>query len=107
MSALIPFRFDSRREVGVWVSFDEQRWLLGGAGVHRFTVAMHVDGRNTLPVGTPVSLSGAVWRMTSGSRDYLGRWTTEKPIALYGRPFTTNLSWNFGTTNSRSSSSTG
>jgi hypothetical protein len=88
---LIPFHFDSRREIGVWVSFDEQRWLLGGASVHPFTMAMQVDGRNTLPVGTPVSLGGTVWLITSSSRDYLGRWTTEKPIALYGQPFTTNL----------------
>jgi hypothetical protein len=86
MSALIPFVFDSQRQTGVWVSFDEQRSLIGGAGVHRFVMAMHADGRNTLPVGTPILLTGAAWLLTSGTRDYLGQWTTEKPVALYEQP---------------------
>jgi hypothetical protein len=89
--SVISFLFDSRRQMGVWVSFDGQRGILGGAGVHRFVMAMHVDGRNTLPVGTPVLLTGAAWLVTSGSRDYLGQWTTEKPVALYAQPFSAQL----------------
>jgi hypothetical protein len=91
MSVLIPFMFDSQRQIGVWVSFDEQRSLIGGAGVHRFVMAMQVDGRNTLPMGTPVLLSGTAWLVTSGSRDYLGQWTTEKPVALYAQPSSAQL----------------
>jgi hypothetical protein len=88
---LIPFLFDSRRQIGVWVSFDEQRGLVGGAGVHRFVMAMQVDGRNSLPVGTPVLLTGTAWLVTTGSRDYLSGWTTEKPVALYAQPSSAQL----------------
>jgi hypothetical protein len=84
--SVIPLLFDSQRQMGVWVSFDGQRGLIGGAGVHRFVMALHVDGRNTLPVTTPVLLTGTAWLVTSGSRDYLGQWTTERPVALYAQP---------------------
>ncbi|MEU8663018.1 hypothetical protein [Actinoplanes philippinensis] len=91
MGVLLPLLFDSQRKTGVWVSLDDRAWLVGGAGVHRFTVTMQVDSRNTLPPGTPISLSGAVWLVTPTSRDYLGRWETDKPLALYPEPFSTKL----------------
>ncbi|MET8150921.1 hypothetical protein ACIBSW_00875 [Actinoplanes sp. NPDC049668] len=91
MSIVIPLLFDTGRKLGLWVAFDERAWLLGGAGVHRFTVGMRIDSRNTLPVGTSVALGGTAWLVTSTSRDYLGRWTTEKPFAVYAEPFSSNL----------------
>jgi len=82
--------FDSQQDVALWLSFDERRYLHGGAGMHRLTMEMRLDARHTLPTGTPLSLGGHAWLHTT-TREYLGRWTTEHPVAIREQPFSAAL----------------
>ncbi|MEU8008593.1 hypothetical protein [Micromonospora parva] len=86
----VTLTFDSMHDMSVWLSFDERRFLQGGAGVHRLTMALKIDARGTLPAGTPIALGGAAW-LTTGSREYLGQWATESPITLYDQPSSETL----------------
>ncbi|MGK5519165.1 hypothetical protein ACSNN9_07385 [Micromonospora sp. URMC 107] len=86
----VTLTFDSMHDVSLWLSFDERRFLQGGAGVHRLTLALKIDARGTLPAGTPIALGGSAW-LTTGSREYLGQWATESPITVYDKPSSETL----------------
>jgi hypothetical protein len=50
-----------------------------GAGLHRLTFPVELDGRNTIGGGVPITLSGHAWLSMSGT-DWLGSWMTERPV---------------------------
>lgn len=61
------------------INIREPSALIRGAGLHRLTFPVELDGRNTIPGGVPITLSGYAWLSSPGT-DWLGRWTTERPI---------------------------
>lgn len=61
------------------VTFDQPQALQRGLGLHRLIFPAKLDGRNKLSGGVLVTLSGDV-RLSMSGMDWLGTWTTERPV---------------------------
>jgi hypothetical protein len=73
--ALITFGGDRQLSVKI----REPNALMRGAGLHRLTFPIELDGRNTISGGIPIVLSGYAW-LSMSSMDWLGNWTTERAV---------------------------
>jgi len=73
--ALITYGGDRQLSVKI----REPNALMRGAGLHRLTFPVELDGRNTISGGIPIAVSGYAWLSMSGM-DWLGNWTTERPV---------------------------
>jgi hypothetical protein len=76
--------FGGGRQLSVAVG--EPTALLRGAGLHRLTFPVTLDGRNTMLGGVPVALSGWAW-LCMNTMDWLGSWSTERPVVTREEPF--------------------
>lgn len=52
-----------------------------GTGVNRLLLPLQLQGTGKMRNGIPMSVSGSAW-LTMTSMDWLGTWTTEKPLVM-------------------------
>jgi hypothetical protein len=52
-----------------------------GTGVNRLLLPLKLQGTGTMRSGIPMTVSGCAW-LSMSSMDWLGTWTTERPLVM-------------------------
>lgn len=72
------------------IAVEAPNWLHRGAGLHRLTLPIRLDTRNTISSGVPLRIQGQAWLGQIGG-DWLGSWSTESAVVTYDQPFQEKL----------------
>ncbi|MCU1680185.1 MAG: hypothetical protein JWQ81_924 [Amycolatopsis sp.] len=81
-------RFGGNRHLSITVG--QPTMLQPGAGRHRLCFPLNFDTRGTVPKGVVVGLTGHLW-LGQYRTDWVGPWTTDKPVVTYDVPFQEQL----------------